>query len=76
MYMERYLRGIAGILVLASLLLGNLLSEWWLLLGVFVGFNLLQSAFSNWCPMKSVLRLFGVRSCEEELTHIRERNAP
>lgn len=75
MYMERCLRGIAGVFVLGSLILAHFFSEWWLLLGCFVGFNLFQSAFSNWCPMMSVLRLFGVKSCEEELKHIRGRNA-
>lgn len=75
MYMERCLRGIAGLFVLASLLLAYLFSEWWLLLGAFVGFNLFQSAFSNWCPMMSVLRLFGVKSCEEELNRIHGKNA-
>lgn len=75
MYMERCLRGIAGLVVLASMLFAHFFSEWWLLLGAFVGFNLFQSAFSNWCPMMSVLRLFGVKSCEKELKLIRERNA-
>lgn len=75
MYLERCLRGIAGVFVLASVLLAHFFTEWWLLLGAFVGFNLFQSAFSNWCPMKSVLRLCGVKSCEKELKLIRERNA-
>ena len=72
MYMERCLRGIAGSFVLASLLLAHLFSEWWLLLGAFVGFNLFQSAFSNWCPMKSVLQWFGMKSCERELEEIKK----
>ena len=70
MYLERCLRGIAGVVVLASLALAHFFSEWWLLLGVFVGFNLFQSAFSNGCPMMTVLRLFGIKSCEEELKRI------
>lgn len=75
MYIERCLRGIAGVFVLVSIILAYFFSEWWLLLGAFVGFNLFQSAFSNWCPMMSVLRLFGVKSCEKELKLICERNA-
>lgn len=74
MYLERCLRGIAGVFVLVSIILAHFFSEWWLLLGAFVGFNLFQSAFSNWCPMMTILRLFGVRSCEEELNRIRGRN--
>ena len=76
MKLERALRGVAGIVILISLVLVYFHSSWWLLLTTFMGLNLLQSAFSNWCPMKSVLRLFGVSSCEEELNRIRERNAP
>jgi hypothetical protein len=74
MYMERCLRGIAGLVVLASVILGGFVSKWWLLLRAFVGFNLFQSAFSNWCPMMSFLRLFGVKSCEDELKRICERS--
>ncbi|MBI2441819.1 MAG: DUF2892 domain-containing protein [Lentisphaerae bacterium] len=67
MYMERCLRGIAGTVILVSLLLAVWLSKWWLLLTAFVGLNLFQSAFSNWCPMMTVLKLCGVKSAEEEL---------
>lgn len=74
MYMEQCLRGIAGLVVLASVLLAHFFSEWWLLLGAFVGLNLFQSAFSNWCPMMSVLKWFGIKSCEEELNRMREMN--
>ena len=67
MYLERCLRGIAGLFVLASVLLAHFVSPWWLLLGAFVGLNLIQSAFSNWCPMKSVLKGCGIKSCEDEI---------
>lgn len=66
MTMERYLRGIAGVFVLISLLLALWLSKWWLLLTAFVGVNLLQSAFTNWCPMMTILKLCGVKNCEEQ----------
>ena len=71
MYMERYLRGIAGLFVLVSIFLAYVFSDWWLLLGSFVGINLFQSAFSNWCPMVSLLRRFGVKSCEAEMNRIK-----
>lgn len=61
MNVNEALRLIAGIVVLVSLTLG-----WWVhpgfyLLTAFVGLNLLQSAFSKWCPMMAVLRWAGVR---------------
>ncbi len=72
MKLERALRGFAGAFVLLSLLLGHFHSPWWLLFAAFVGLNLLQSAFSNWCPMKSVLTCFGMKCCEEEIENIKK----
>jgi hypothetical protein len=60
MNIESALRGIAGAFVLISLALGWFVSPWWLLFTAFVGLNLLQSAFSGWCPMMSLLRRLGV----------------
>lgn len=74
MILERSLRGIAGGLVLLSVILVHVHSPCWLLLTAFMGVNLVQSGFSNWCPMKLVLRLLGVKSCEEELQRLRERS--
>ncbi|MCE5230888.1 DUF2892 domain-containing protein [bacterium] len=60
---ERYIRLIAGSLILASLVLAYTVSQWWLLLAAFVGFNLLQSALTGWCLMDDMLRYgFGIRS--------------
>ncbi len=56
MRVERYLRLIAGTFVLLSLLLSRVHSEYWLLFTAFVGLNLLQSGFTNWCLMKSILK--------------------
>ena len=61
MTMERALRGIAGFFVLMSLLLAYFVSRKWLWFTAFVGFNLFQSAFTNWCPMMWVLRRCGVK---------------
>lgn len=61
MKLENWLRLIAGIFVLVSLALGYLHSSYWLLFTAFVGLNLLQSAFTNWCPSMAVLRKFGVK---------------
>lgn len=60
MTMERYLRAIAGFFVLISVLLAHYHSPYWLFFTGFVGLNLLQSAFTNWCPMMSILKKFGV----------------
>lgn len=61
MTIERYLRLIAGFFVLVSVALGYWVSSYWLLFTAFVGLNLFQSAFTNWCPMMSILRKAGVR---------------
>ena len=62
MTVERYLRLIAGFFVLVSLALGYWVSSYWFLFTAFVGLNLFQSAFANWCPMMTILRKAGVRT--------------
>ena len=59
---EQYLRGIAGFFILFSVLLARYHSPYWLLFTAFVGLNLLQSAFTNWCPMMAILHKLGVKS--------------
>ncbi len=67
MNVDRALRGIAGTVILVSVALAwqvngvDLTQPSWLWLTAFVGFNLLQSAFTCWCPMMTVLRKLGVR---------------
>jgi len=61
MTVERYLRLIAGAFVMLSLTLGYVVSPYWFLLTAFVGLNLFQSGFTNWCPMMSFLRKLGVK---------------
>lgn len=61
MTVERTLRLIAGAFVLASVALGYYVSPYYLLFTGFVGLNLLQSAFTNWCPMMTILRKAGLR---------------
>ncbi len=62
MTVERYLRAIAGFFILASVLLAHFHSAYWLFFTGFVGLNLLQSAFTNWCPMMPILKTLGVKS--------------
>jgi Protein of unknown function (DUF2892) len=62
MTVDRYLRMIAGAFVVASLALGYWLTPYAYLFTAFVGLNLFQSAFTNWCPMMAILRKAGVKS--------------
>jgi len=61
MTVERAVRGMGGAMVLISLGLTHGVSLYWLWLTVFVGANLLQSAFTNWCPAMSLLRAMGLK---------------
>ena len=51
----------AGALVVISLALGFYVNPYWYFFTAFVGLNLFQSAFTNWCPMMTFLRKLGVR---------------
>jgi Protein of unknown function (DUF2892) len=62
MTVERYIRMIGGAFVVLSLALGYWVSPYWFLFTAFVGLNLFQSAFTNWCPMMSILRKSAVKS--------------
>lgn len=68
MTIERTLRLIAGLFVLVSLALGHWVNQYWYLFTAFVGLNLVQSGFTNWCPMMTFLRKLGVGS-QEKLKH-------
>ncbi len=61
MTLESTLRAIAGAFVALSVLLGMHVHPYFLWFTLFVGLNLLQSGFTNWCPMMSFLRRLGVR---------------
>ncbi|MHC9540120.1 MAG: DUF2892 domain-containing protein [Vulcanimicrobiota bacterium] len=63
MTVERMLRLIAGFFILVSVGLAHFVNPWWLVFTAFVGLNLFQSAFTNWCPMMTILRKAGVRDC-------------
>jgi hypothetical protein len=67
---ERYVRILAGTFVLVSVALGAPGSPLhadprWLWLAAFVGANLLQSAFTGFCPAEILLRRLGVKSCAD-----------
>ena len=57
---ERGLRLVAGLFVLLSVMLGVYVNPWFFAFTAFVGLNLFQSAFTNWCPMMAMLRKLGL----------------
>jgi hypothetical protein len=64
MSVERALRGMAGLFVVLSVLLGDFVHPGFYLFTAFVGANLLQSAFSNWCPAMWMLRKAGLKDAD------------
>lgn len=61
MNIDRFVLAFAGSVVLLSVVLAHFVSPWWLLLTLFVGANLLQSAFTGFCPLAMILRKFGLK---------------
>lgn len=61
MTLNRYLFLIAGTFIVASVALARFVSPYFLLFTAFVGANMIQSAFTGWCPMMAILRRLGVR---------------
>lgn len=61
MTVDRYLRLIAGLIVMLTVGLGLWHDQRWFYFTAFVGLNLFQSAFTDWCPMMTVLRKIGVQ---------------
>jgi hypothetical protein len=61
MTVDRILRLVAGFFVMLSVGLGVYVSPNWFWFTAFVGLNLFQSAFTNWCPLMTILRKAGVK---------------
>ncbi len=61
MNIDRLVLAFAGSVILLSVALAHFVSPYWLLLTLFVGANLLQSAFTGFCPLAKILRLFGFK---------------
>ena len=61
MNIDRVVLAFAGSVVLLSVALAHFVSPWWLLLTLLVGANLLQSAFTGFCPLAKALRRMGVK---------------
>lgn len=62
MNVDRAVLSLAGTMILVSLALAHFVSPYWLLLTAFVGLNLLQAAFTGFCPAATVFRKLGLRS--------------
>ena len=62
MNIDRAIFAFAGIMILISVALAYYVSPWWLLLTTFVGANLLQSAFTGFCPAAMIFRKLGLKS--------------
>ena len=60
MKLENIIRALAGTLILTGLSLTHFVNPNWVWLSAFVGFNLLQSAFTGFCPAEIVLKKFGL----------------
>ena len=61
MTLDRAVLAFAGLVVLASLALAWLVSPWWLALTAFAGANMLQAAFTGFCPAAMVFKRLGVK---------------
>lgn len=60
MTLEGAIRVLAGTMVLISISLAHWVSEWWLILTAFVGLNLIQSAFTGFCPPEKLFKKLGI----------------
>jgi len=60
MNLNEMLRLIAGVFVCVAIVLGATINPYWNYFAAFVGVNLIQSAFTGWCPMMALLRKLGV----------------
>ena len=58
---DRYIKGIAGTFILISLLLATYVNTKWLWFTAFVGVNLLQSSFTQWCLLGIILKKLGIK---------------
>ncbi len=61
MNVERGVRIVAGTMVLISVALAVWVNQWWLVLAAFVGLNLIQSAFTGFCPAEKILGQRGLK---------------
>lgn len=63
---NKFIKAIAGLFIIVSVLLGIYVNQNWLWFTLFVGVNLFQSAFTNWCLMEDILRKLGVKDSDKQ----------
>ncbi len=61
MTVERWIRVFAGFFVVVSTLLGLFHNRWWFAFTIFVGLNLFQYGFTNFCPLAKILKAIGIK---------------
>ncbi|HYW91022.1 MAG TPA: DUF2892 domain-containing protein [Gammaproteobacteria bacterium] len=61
MNIDKWVFRVAGLFILASVVLAVWVSPWWLLFTAFVGANMLQASFTGFCPMASILARLGIQ---------------
>lgn len=64
MNIDRAVLAFAGVMILGSLALGYYVSPYWLLLTAFAGANMLQAAFTGFCPAAMIFKKIGCKSGE------------
>lgn len=62
MSIDRAVMAFAGVMILASLVLSQIHSPYWLLFTAFVGLNLLQASFTGFCPAAIIFKRLGVKA--------------
>ena len=61
MNLDRAVLAFAGLVVLAGLALGYWVTPWFYLLSAFAGLNMLQAAFTGFCPAAMIFKMLGLR---------------
>ena len=59
--LNTYFRVIVGTLILLSVVLAVYVNQNWLWFTVFIGVNLIQSAFTKWCLLETILKKMGIK---------------
>jgi hypothetical protein len=62
MNVDRAVMAFAGVMILLSVVLAYAVSPWWLLFTAFIGLNMLQAAFTGFCPAAMIFRMVGVKA--------------
>ncbi|MDJ0880611.1 MAG: DUF2892 domain-containing protein [Gammaproteobacteria bacterium] len=62
MNIERIVLAVAGIMAILTSTLAYYHHVYWLFFNAFIGLNLLQSAFTGFCPLASILKMFGKKN--------------